>query len=142
MGSETPRRRFTALLVTAVLVLFAQVAWQQREIHALRDHATAVEAGAESRAAELAEKKLGGHRAEVAAATLWLQEFYRSDEGLKRPEGLWDPVTHRLDAEAIGTWVLDVYLNARIAGLSEVDARQRVADAIRGSEEWKRAHTP
>lgn len=142
MSPEAPRRRLTSLLVTAVLVLFAQVVWQQLQMRALRDEAARIEASAEARATQLAEQKLAGHRAEVAAATSWLQDFYRSDDGLKRPEGLWDPASHKLDAEAIGTWILDVYLNARVAGLSDADARERVANTIRGSEEWKRQHTP
>ena len=46
----------------------------------------------------------------------------------------------RPDGEAIGVWILDVYLKARIEGLSEEEARQRVADNIRGTDEWRKKH--
>ena len=45
-----------------------------------------------------------------------------------------------MDAEAIGTWILDVYLKARIEGKSDAEARQSITDAIKGSDEWRRKH--
>ncbi len=56
------------------------------------------------------------------------------------PDGLWGATTKQVDTEAIGTWILDVYLKARVSGMSDAEARQRIADAIRGSDEWRRAH--
>ena len=50
------------------------------------------------------------------------------------------PSSKKVDAEAIGTWVLDVYLKARIAGATDAEARQTIADNIKGSDEWRRKH--
>ena len=57
-----------------------------------------------------------------------------------RPGGLYNPDAKKIDAEAIGTWILDVYLQARIAGKSDAEARQSIADAIKGSDEWRSKH--
>jgi hypothetical protein len=53
---------------------------------------------------------------------------------------LYLPDAKHIDAEAIGTWVLDVYMQARIAGKSDAEARQLISDAIKGSDEWHRKH--
>ena len=57
-----------------------------------------------------------------------------------RPNGLYNADAQKVDAEAIGTWILDVYLQARIAGKSDAEARQSIADAIKGSDEWRSKH--
>jgi hypothetical protein len=36
--------------------------------------------------------------------------------------------------------VFDVYLNARLNGASDADARQAIVDAIKGTDEWRQAH--
>ena len=45
------------------------------------------------------------------------------------------------DFEAIGAWIIDVYLNARIEGKTDEEAKQLIKDAIQGSDEWKRVHS-
>jgi hypothetical protein len=134
------RSTATTLLAIAVVVLLGQVLYLQGTVRSLRGELATLQQDMEARVQKVALERLQGRRAELAAATQWLQEFYASDEGLRRPNGLWDAKSQRLDAEGIGTWILDVYLNARIAGASDADARQKIIDAVRGSDEWRRVH--
>ena len=73
-------------------------------------------------------------------AAQWLHEYYKSDAGLKRPNGLWREDQKQPDFEAVGAWLYDVYLNARVQGKSEDEARKLITDAIQGSDEWRRVH--
>ena len=139
-GQPARRNTATVLMAVAIVILLGQVAREERIAHQLKAEVSAAESKMEAQAAVLASNKLQGHRQELVAATQWLQDFYRSDEGLRRPDGLWDATTKQVDTEAIGTWILDVYLKARVSGMSDAEARQRIADAIRGSDEWRRAH--
>ena len=93
-----------------------------------------------NRVEKLATEKVRTHREEVVAAVAFVDDLYRSADGLQRPGGLYMPAAQKVDAEAIGTWVLDVYMQARIAGKSDADARQSIAEAIKGSDEWRRKH--
>jgi hypothetical protein len=68
----------------------------------------------------------------------WLHAYYKSDEGLRRPQGLW--VDDRPDFEGIGAWVFDVFLNAIIRGASDDTAKAAVIREIEASEEWKAKH--
>ena len=78
------------------------------------------------------------HRHDMIAAGQWLHSFYQSDEGLKRPEGLW--IDKHPDFEGIGAWLFDVYLAERLTGSDDAAARQKVTDAIRKSGEWRQKH--
>ena len=78
------------------------------------------------------------HRHDMIAAGQWLHSFYQSDEGLKRPEGLW--IDNYPDFEGIGAWLFDVYLASRLAGDDDAQARRRVVDGIRQSNEWREKH--
>ena len=77
-------------------------------------------------------------RQELAAAANWLHDYYQSQDGLQRPQGLW--LNDRPDFEGVAAWILDVYLWARVEGVSDEEARQRIVQAIQGSEEWKTKH--
>ena len=89
---------------------------------------------------KLATDKIQSHREDVVAAVAFVDDLYRSADGLQRPGGLYMPDANKVDAEAIGTWILDVYMQARIDGKSDAEARQSIADAIKGSDEWRRKH--
>ncbi|HEX6163975.1 MAG TPA: hypothetical protein VFZ31_11445, partial [Vicinamibacterales bacterium] len=93
-----------------------------------------------ARVERMANEKLQSHREEMVNAVAFVDELYRSPEGLMRPGGLYLTDAQRVDAEAIGTWILDVYMQARIAGKSDAEARQSIAEAIKGSDEWRRKH--
>jgi hypothetical protein len=77
-------------------------------------------------------------RREMIEAGAWLDQFYRSPEGLQRPQGLSNNGVP--DWEGVGAWLFDVYLKARVAGKSPADSRQAVVTAIQKTDEWKAKH--
>ena len=133
-------RRSTILLIVAVVILLAQIAREERIIHRLKSDNAAVLSEVEKRAAATASERLQGHREDIVRAAQTLQDFYHSDEGLRRPDGLWLAEQHQVDTEAIGVWIFDVYLKARINGATDEEARKQMTDAIRGTDEWRRVH--
>ena len=129
------------LLAIVVLVLLGVIAWQGMRIGGLdadlqqarRSLDTAVERMAGERIKNL-------RREDMVSMVQWLDDFYRSAEGLQRPTGLWRADLNKPDGEAIGVWILDVYLQARLAGQSDADARQAVVDQIKSTDEWRQKH--
>lgn len=129
------------VLAIVILVLLGQIAWQEMRISGLkadlaqaqRSLATGVERMATERIKSL-------RREEMVSMVQWLDDFYRAPEGLQRPTGLWRADANRPDGEAIGVWVLDVYLQSRMAGKSEAEARQMVIDQIKSTGEWRQKH--
>ena len=77
-------------------------------------------------------------RQELTAAAQWLHGFYQSPEGLQRPQGL--AIDNRPDFEGVTAWILDTYTWARVEGLSDAEARERIVKQIQGTEEWKSKH--
>ena len=90
------------------------------------------------RARKLVVDAVRDRRHDMIAAGQWLHSYYQSDEGLKRPDGLW--IDKHPDFEGIGAWLFDVYLAERLAGADDAAARQKVTDAIRQSGEWRQKH--
>jgi hypothetical protein len=133
-------RAANTVMALAILVLLGLVAWQLMRIGTL-------EAGLEQSRRELAAsveklamEKVQANRAAMVNAVAFVDELYRSADGLQRPDGLYLRDARKVDAEAIGTWVLDVYLRARIEGMSDEDALQAIATAVKRSDEWRRKH--
>lgn len=141
MPSDRARAAVTILAVV-VVILLGQATWQEVRVHALRSRLEQSQLKFDQDVARTAAARLQAHRAEILQAQQWLHEFYKSPEGLQRPNGLWRDDRKEPDFEAISTWVFDVYLTARVSGASEADARKTVEDAIRSSDEWKRVHAP
>lgn len=133
-------RGTTTLLTLVIIVLLGQIAWEERTVHRLKAETAAMQRDVEERAAKLATERLQVHREDIVGAAQWLQQFYQSEEGLRRTDGLWLASQRQVDTEAIGVWLFDVYLKARIAGQSDDEARRAVSDAIRNTDEWRRAH--
>lgn len=83
-------------------------------------------------------------RGEMMRAGQALHFYYRSHEGLQRPDGLWKPAAGseiaQPDWEGIGAWLFDVYLKARVAGKDATEATELVRSQIRQSEEWRQKH--
>jgi hypothetical protein len=77
-------------------------------------------------------------RDEFLRALQDLDAFYSAPEGLQRPNGL--SISGGPDFQGIATWIFDVYLNARLAGVSPSEAWTRVLDAIRATDEWRSKH--
>ena len=128
------------LMALVILLLLGQVAWQQMRIGSLRAEVDQAKRDLATKVEKMATERVQMHREDVVNAVAFLDDLYRSDDGLQRHGGLYNPESHRVDAEAIGTWVLDVYMQARMAGKSDADARQAISGAIKGSDEWHRKH--
>jgi hypothetical protein len=92
----------------------------------------------DERARRMVVEAVRDRRHDMIAAAQWLHSFYQSNEGLKRPEGLW--IDKHPDFEAIGAWLFDVYLSERLAGADDAAARQKVTNAIQQSAEWREKH--
>jgi len=141
MSAERRLRTTNTLLALIVLGLLGWVAWQAVRIGGLKADLAqtqrTLDLGIERMAAERL-KTL--RREEMVAAVEWLDDFYRSADGLQRPTGLWRPDLNKPDGEAIGVWILDVYLQSRIAGKSDTEARQVVMDQVKGTDEWRLKH--
>lgn len=133
-------RASNTVMAIAILLLLGVVAWQQMRISSVTADRDQSQRELKTKVERLAIDKLQNQRQEMVAAVAFVDELYRSADGLQRPGGLYLPQTQRVDAEAIGTWILDVYLKARLEGQSDSDARQAIADAIKGSDEWRRKH--
>jgi hypothetical protein len=139
--SVSKRLRTTnTFMAIVILVLLGQVAWQEMRISSLKADTEQTRRELTTSVEKLANDKLQSHREEMVNAVAFVDDLYRSPDGLQRPGGLYIADAKRIDAEAIGTWILDVYMQARIAGKSDADARQSIADAIKGSDEWRRKH--
>jgi hypothetical protein len=129
------------LLVAVVLILLVQLAWQQFRIGRLENAAEQSQRALSSSVERIANDRLKGLRREELAATMqWLDEFYRSADGLQRPGGLWRADINAPDSEAIAVWIFDVYLQARLSGKSDAEAREIVIGQIKSTDEWRRKH--
>jgi hypothetical protein len=62
-----------------------------------------------------------------------LSDLYRTE--LKRPEGL--AIGGRPDFSGLATWVVHVYMNARLGSTSADDSWREVVALIRDSDEWR-----
>ncbi len=133
-------RLINTVFLLVVVVLAGQVYWQNRRVAQLQSSMEFQQRQFEQQVDKLAAERLKGHRGEVTQAAQWLHQYYASDEGLRRADGLWRSDLKQPDFEAIAAWVIDVYLNARIEGKSDEEAKQAIKDAIQGSEEWRRIH--
>ena len=135
-------RLLTTVLVVVVVVLVGQVYWQQRRIQQQQNAMQFQQRQFDEQVGKLAAERLKGYRGDVMQAAQWLHEYYASDEGLRRADGLWRPDQKQPDFEALGAWIIDVYLNARVEGKTDEEAKQLITDAIQGSDEWRRVHQP
>ena len=86
----------------------------------------------------LAAESMEGQAVEIEHALAWLDDYYKSPEGLQRPQGL--SIDGRPDFPGIGVWIFDKYLLLRLRGATEETARKAVADEIRRSQEWRSKH--
>ena len=135
-------RLITTVLVVVVIVLIGQIYWQRTRIAQQQNAMEFQQRQFDEQAGKLAAERLKGHRADVMQAAQWLHEYYASDEGLRRADGLWRPDQKQPDFEALGAWIIDVYLNARVEGKTDEEAKILIRDAIQGSDEGRRVHEP
>jgi hypothetical protein len=123
-------------VTTALLALL--VIQQCSSIGDLRTQMTDVQAQTVSEARASVATSMEGQNAETQRVMTWLNDFYKSTDGLQRPEGLW--IDGHPDFQGIGMWVFDVYLRDRLKGQSEEQARRSVEDAIKHGDEWRSKH--
>lgn len=136
-----PPKILNTLLAIVVLVLLGVIAWQGMRINGLDADLQQAQRSLETAVERMAGERIKNlRREEMVAVVQWLDDFYRAPEGLQRPDGLWRADVRRPDGEAIGVWVLDVYLQSRLAGKSDADARQAVVDQIKSTDEWRQKH--
>jgi hypothetical protein len=128
----------TRILAVVSAVLTALVIHQYSQIGQLRAEAVSAEERGGARARMSVVDSLSTQGEEIQRTMSWLNDFYKSSDGLKRPEGLW--LHDRPDWEGISVWVFSVYLPHRLKGETEDQARQAVTDAIKQSEEWQVKH--
>jgi hypothetical protein len=81
---------------------------------------------------------LGTEIEDTGRAMEWLHGYYKAPDGLQRREGLW--IDGHPDYTGISTWILAVYLESRLKGRTEAEAKQVVETAIRQSDEWRSKH--
>jgi len=139
-ASNITLRAANAFLAITTLVVLGLAAWQHMRISSLAAELEQSRRDLTFKTEKLANEKLQNRREETVGAVAFLDDLYRSTDGLQRPGGLYNLDAQKVDAEAIGTWILDVYLKARIEGKSDAQARQSITDAIKGSDEWRRKH--
>jgi hypothetical protein len=133
-------RPVTRALALAIVVLLGHGVWQQYRYRALAEEMGYQQRHFEEQVGERAVQQMHALRQDIIATAQWLHQYYASDQGLRRATGLWLPQQQQPDFEALGAWVFDVYLAARVHGKTDAEARKMVEDAIRQSEEWRRAH--
>ena len=68
------------------------------------------------------------------------QPGYLDVESVRSESGEGITVSYWASREAIAAWIFDVYLQARMAGKSDAEARGLVMEQIKSSEEWRRKH--
>jgi hypothetical protein len=130
----------TRVLAVATVLLAVLVVHQYTTINELRGQVTAAETRAAAQARSAVADSMEGQGAEVQRVMTWLNEFYKSPDGLKRPEGLW--IHDHPDYEGLSVWVFDVYLRRRLKGDTEDQARQVIETTIKQSDEWRAKHRP
>ena len=128
----------TRILAVSTVLLAALLLHQYSRMSDLRAQlATARTQAADDTRRSIVES-LATRGAEFQRAMQWLDGYYRSADGLRRPQGIW--IDGRPDYEAISVWIMDVYLGHRLSGDTEEQARQAIADAIRQTDEWRVKH--
>jgi len=141
MDEKTRQRIWLSAVVVlgvTVCVLYLNNRDLRSEVARTRIDPAELQKRVDQRAARLVVDAVRDRRHDMIAAGQWLHSFYQSDEGLKRPEGLW--IEKHPDFEGMGAWLFDVYLASRLAGADDAEARKRVMDGIRQSDEWKQKH--
>jgi hypothetical protein len=123
-------------VVAVVCALAAYHFYSQND--ELRAQLASAQAPGLERARHLTAESMDGQGAEIERAMAWLDGFYKSADGLQRPEGLW--IDGHPDYTGISAWIFDVYLRNRLRGQTEEQARARVEGAIKQSEEWRTKH--
>ena len=126
------------ILVVITVILAAFSAQQYGQIQSLRRDLETAQTGAAASARASVAEWLGTEIEDTGRAMEWLHGYYKAPDGLQRREGLW--IDGHPDYTGISTWILAVYLESRLKGRTEAEAKQVVETAIRQSDEWRSKH--
>src|SRR5262245_1361287 len=107
----------TRILAVAAALLAALVVHQYSRIGQLNAQLADAQTQAVGQARVIVTNSLEGSGPEIQRTLEWLNDFYKSRDGLQRPNGLW--IANHPDWEGISVWVFDVYLRHRLKGDSE-----------------------
>src|SRR5437016_2316582 len=114
----------TRALAVATILLAALVVHQYSTIAQLRGAVTAAETRALPASRAATAVSLADQGGEMLRTMQWLNDYYKSPNGLARPEGLW--VGGQPDFGALTSWIFDLYLRRRLQGDTEEKARVAV----------------
>lgn len=128
----------TRVLAVSTALLAVFVIHQYTTIGELRNQVTAAQTRAAEQARSAVADSMDGQGPEIQRAMTWLNDFYKSPDGLQRPEGLW--IHDHPDYEGLSVWIFDVYLRRRLKGDTEEQARQAIEKTVKQSEEWRTKH--
>jgi hypothetical protein len=128
----------TRILAVVSALLVALVVHQYNQIGQLRADVSAAQTRAVAQARAIVADSIEGQAPEIQRTMTWLNDFYKAQDGLRRPEGLW--IEGHPDYVGLSYWVFDVYFRRRLKGDTEDQARQAVESALRQSEEWRAKH--
>jgi len=128
----------TRVLAVSTALLAALVIHQYNTINQLRSDVEGARTKALAEARASVADSMEGQGDEVERVMIWLNDFYKSADGLRRPEGLW--INGHPDFQGLGVWVFDLYLRRRLKGDTEEQARKAIEAAIRESDEWRVKH--
>ena len=128
----------TRVLAVATALLAFLVIHQYNQVGLLNTQVADAQMNAVQRARAITSDSLDRQTAEIERVMKWLDDFYKSPDGLQRPEGLW--IDGHPDFGGISAWVFEVYLRNRLKGLTEDQAKQAVENLIKQSEEWRAKH--
>src|SRR4051794_6150588 len=117
---ESGRMLTRALVLLAVILALVSV-HQSNRIDQLQTELMEAQKKSVTESRAVAAASMQGQAVEIEHALAWLDNFYRSPEGLQRPQGLW--ADGRPDFPGISVWIFDKYLLARLSGANEETAR-------------------
>lgn len=129
----------TRVLAVATALFAAFAVHQYNTVGRLQNDLRGAEERFATRARIMASESMEGQGAEIQRVMKWLNDYYQSADGLRRPEGLW--IDGHPDYEGLSVWIFDVYVRRRLQGDTEDQARTAVETAIKQSAEWKQKHT-
>ena len=130
--------RVSRILAVTTILLALLTLHQYSTIEQLRADEPGIQSIAAANARAAIVDALRSESGDVRHAIAWLDDFYRSPDGLRRPEGLC--VNGRPDYDALRVWIVDVYMRERLNGTSDETALNAVRAGIERTPEWRAKH--
>src|SRR5688572_23682800 len=88
--SRTNRLRImNTVMAIVILLLLGQIVWRELTVSSLKSDLEQSQRDLQMRVERIATEKLQGNRAEMVGAVSFVDDLYRSPDGLMRPDGLY-----------------------------------------------------